>query len=148
MVVFLVFGLLAWGVSLVFVDLVFKIVVAVAVFVSGAAFFARKVKTVSPEAHLFCLFKRFLQVVAQNKFSSTTLNSKLSVEQASRSVLLLATLGVPVKVVGVLKDFSGNVLAGKSFKVSVNGIAHSGGLSDYEGCFCTSFISDRTGFLR
>jgi hypothetical protein len=145
MVVFLVFGLLAWGVSLVFVDLVFKIVAACAVFVSGAAFFARKVKTVSPEAHLLCLFKRFLQVVAQKKFSSTTLNSKLFVEPSSEVMVLSAVLGVPVKVVGVLKDFSGKLLCGKSFKVSVNGIAHSSGLSDTEGCFCTYFISDRTG---
>jgi len=144
MVVFLVFGLLAWGVSLVFVDLVFKIVAAGAVFVSGAVFFARKVKTVSPEAHLLCLFKRFLQVVAQKKFSSTA-NSKLSVAQSSEVMVLSAVLGVPVKVVGVLKDFSGKLLCDKSFKVRVNGIAHSNGLSDHEGCFCTYFISDRIG---
>jgi len=57
--IFLVFGLLAWIASLVFGDLVFKIVVAGGIFFTGAALFTRKIKTVAPEAHLLILSKDF-----------------------------------------------------------------------------------------
>jgi hypothetical protein len=40
--IFLIFGLLAWVASLAFSDLVFKIVVAGAIFFTGAALFTRK----------------------------------------------------------------------------------------------------------
>ena len=53
MCLFLVFGLLGWLSSLVFADLVLKLVVGVGVFLVGAAIFSRKVKTVPPEVHLF-----------------------------------------------------------------------------------------------
>jgi len=53
MILLLFFGLLAWLLSLVFVDLVLKVVMAGFMFSIGAAFFMRKVKTVAPERHLF-----------------------------------------------------------------------------------------------
>jgi hypothetical protein len=143
MCLFLVFGLLAWVASLVFVDLVLKIVVAGAVFFTGAVLFTRKIKTVSPETHLLYLIRRFLPI-KQNP--STQTKNTLPVEQVSKSTLLLsATLGVPVKVVGVLKDFSGKILAGKPFKVHINNTAHSKGSTDAEGYFCTYFIPERSG---
>jgi len=142
--IFLVFGLLAWIASLVFGDLVFKIVVAGGIFFTGAALFTRKIKTVSPEAHLLYFIKRFLQTTTKPKLSLPT-KGKPSVEQASKSMLLSATLGAPVKVVGVLKDFSGKILSGKNFKVNVNNTAHSNGATDQEGYFCTYFTPDHPG---
>jgi uncharacterized membrane protein YcfT len=143
---FLVFGLLAWLVSLVFADLVLKLVVAGCIFFSGAAIFTRKIKTVSPEVHLLYLVKRFLQTTKQKH--STHVKRKRSVEQVSKVMCLSATLGVPVKVVGVLKDFSGNVLAGKNFKVNINNTTHSTGATDQDGYFCTYFVPDHPDTLR
>lgn len=142
--IFLVFGLLAWIASLVFGDLVFKIVVAGGIFFTGAALFTRKIKTVSPEAHLLYFIKRFLQTTTKPKLSLPT-KGKPSVEQVSKSMLLSSTLGAPVKVVGVLKDFSGKILSGKNFKVNVNNTAHSNGATDQEGYFCTYFTPDHPG---
>ena len=143
---FLVFELLAWMGSLVFADVVLKLVVAGCIFFSGAAIFTRKIKTVSPEVHLFYLVKRFLQVTKQKH--STRAKSKRSVEQVSKSMFLSATLGVPVKVVGVLKDFSGNVLTGKNFKVNINNTPHSTGATDQDGYFCTYFVPDHLGHFE
>jgi len=141
--IFLIFGLLSWVSSLVFVDLVLKIAVAGAVFFTGAALFTRKIKTVSPETHLLYLIRRVLPT-SQNHAPST--KSKPQVEQVSKSTLLLsATLGVPIKVVGVLKDFSGKILAGKPFSVHINNAVHSSGSTDAEGCFCTYFVPERSG---
>jgi Cdc6-like AAA superfamily ATPase len=140
--IFLIFGLLAWITSLVFVDLVLKIVVAGAIFVAGAVFFTRKIRTVSPEAHLLCFIRRVLQI---NKKHVAPANNQQFMEQVSKSMLLSATLGVPVKVAGVLKDFSGKILCGKNFKVNINNTTYSNGTTDQEGCFCTYFISDRPG---
>ena len=143
MCLFLVFGLLAWITSLAFADLVFKIVVAGGIFFTGAALFPRKIKTVSPEAHLLCLLRRFLQTTKQKH--STQTKSKQPVEQTSKSMLLSATLGVPVKVVGVLKDFSGKILSDKNFKVNINNTTHSKGATDQEGNFCTYFVPEHPG---
>ena len=144
MIIFLVFGLLAWIASLTFVDLVLKIVVAGAVFVTGAAFFARKTKTIPPETHLLHLVNRFLQTSKQKK--SLTIKNKQPVEQTTKTTMLLsATLGVPVKVAGVLKDTSGKILSNKNFQVSANGTIHSNGVTDKEGYFCTYFTPNHTG---
>jgi hypothetical protein len=142
---FLVFGLLAWLCSLVFADLVFKIVVAGAVFFGGAALFTRKIKTVSPEAHLLCLIKRFTLQIKQKHSAA---KAKQSVEQESKTMLLSATTGAPVKIVGVLKDLTGKILADKNFKVNVNSTAHSSGSTDPEGYFCTYFTPDHPGLFQ
>ena len=142
---FLVFGLLAWLSSLVFADLVFKIVVAGAIFFGGVALFTRKIKTVSPEAHLLCLIRRFTLQIKQKHSAA---KAKQCVEQESKSMLLSATLGTPVKIVGVLKDLTGKILSGKNFKVNVNSIAHSSGVTDQEGYFCTYFTPDHPGLFQ
>jgi hypothetical protein len=142
---FLVFGLLAWVVSLAFVGIVPKVVVAGAIFFVGAACFTRKIKTVSPEAHLLYLIRR-LSVQVRQKHS--TAKTKQPTEQASKSMLLSATLGVPLKIVGVLKDFTGKILSGKNFKVSINNAAHSKGVADEEGGFCTYFVPDSSGVFQ
>ena len=142
---FLVFGLLAWLSSLVFADLVLKIVVAGGIFFGGAALFTRKIKTVSPEAHLLCLIRRF---TLQIKQKHTATKAKQCVEQESKSMLLSATIGAPVKIVGVLKDLTGNILANKTFKVSVNSTAHSSGATDQDGSFCTYFTPDHPGLFQ
>jgi hypothetical protein len=145
MSMFLVFGLLAWLSSLVFADLVLKIVVAGGIFFGGAALFTRKIKTVSPEAHLLCLIMRFTLQIKQKRSIS---KSKQCVVQESKAMLLSATIGAPVKIVGVLKDHAGNILANKNFKVNVNSTAHSSGSTDQEGYFCTYFTPDHPGLFQ
>jgi len=145
MCIFLIFGLLAWVVSLLFSDLVLKLVVAGAIFFTGAALFTRKIKTVSPEAHLLCLIKRFTMQIRQKQL---TPKGRQSVEQTSTSLLLSATLGMPVKLAGVLKDLTGKILSGKNFKVSVNNMAYSKGATDEEGYFYTYFIPDHIGLFK
>jgi len=143
--IFLIFGLLAWLLSLVFADLVLKVVVAGAVFFAGAALFTRKIKTVSPEAHLLYMIRRFSMQVKQRR---SAVKANQSVGQGSKSLLLSATLGVPVKVVGVLKDFTGKILSGKNFKVNINNTTYSKGSTDDEGYFCTYFVPDRSGVFQ
>ena len=145
MSIFLIFGLLAWLLSLAFADLVLKVVVAGAVFFAGAALFTRKIKTVSPEAHLLYMIRRFSMQVKQKR---SAVKAKQSVGQVSKSLLLSATLGVPVKVVGVLKDVTGKILSGKNFKVNINNTTYSKGSTDKEGCFCTYFIPDCSGVFQ
>ena len=145
MILFLVFGLLSWLCSLVFADLVLKIVVAGGIFFGGAALFTRRIKTVSPEAHLLCLIRRFTVQIKQ-KHSAT--KAKQSIEHEAKAMLLSATIGVPVKIVGVLKDFTGKVLQDKNFKVTLNNVVHSSGVTDQEGSFCTYFIPDHSGVFQ
>jgi hypothetical protein len=145
MCLFLFFGMSGWLLSLFFVDLVLKIVVCGGVFLVGVTVFSRKVKTVPPEVHLLYVLKQFLLV--KQKQSKQRGNS--SDENAHRSLLLSGSLGIPVKVVGVLKDLAtGKILSGKNFKVSVNNTVHSKGLTDEDGCFCACFVPDRFGVFQ
>jgi len=146
MVIFLVFGLLAWVSSLAFTDLVLKIVVAGAVFFSGAALFTRKIKTIPPEIHLIHLTKQFLQTTKQKH--PTLTKSKQPIEPTSKVMHLLATIGTPTKIVGILKDKTGKTLTNKNFQVTVNNTPHSNGTTDPEGNFCTYFIPDHTGLFQ
>jgi hypothetical protein len=146
MVLFLFFGLLGWLLSLVFADLVLKIVVGGGVFLVGAALFSRKVKTVSPEVHLLYLARQVLLVKPKHSKQSGDSSGE---NMCSRSLLLSGSLGVPVKVVGVLKDLAtGKILSGKNFKVSINNAVHSRGATDEEGCFCAYFVPDRFGVFQ
>ncbi len=146
--IFLAFGLLAWIASLISEDLVFKIVIAGAIFFTGAAIFTRKIKTIPPEVHLLYMIgiRRSLQIKQK---SHKTPDSKQPIEQASKSMLLSATLGVPIKVVGVLKDpATGKALSGRNFEVNIEGTAYSKGFTDEEGFFCTYFIPDHFGSFK
>ncbi|MDR0797915.1 MAG: hypothetical protein LBE70_04280 [Nitrososphaerota archaeon] len=143
--IFLIFGFLAWLSSLVFADLVLKVVVAGAIFFAGAALFTRKIKTVSPEAHLLYMTRRF---TIQTKQRRSAVKVKSSVEQVSKSLLLSATLGAPVKIVGILKDVTGQILSGKNFQVNINNTTYAKGSTDEEGCFCTYFVTDRSGVFQ
>ena len=145
MCLFLVFGLFGWLLSLVFADLVLKLVIGGGVFLVGAAIFSRKVKTVPPEVHLLYMIRQFLLLKPKRPNQKDTQAG----ERASRFLLLSASLGVPVKVVGVLKDLAtGRVLSGKNFKVSVNNAVYSKGSTDEDGCFCTYFVPDRFGVFQ
>jgi hypothetical protein len=142
---FLVFGLLAWLSLLVFADLVLKIVVAGAIFFGGAALFTRKIKTVSPEAHLLCLIRRFTLQIKQAYPAAKTQQPGA---QESPSMLLSATIGTPLKIVGVLKDLAGKALQNKNFTVNINNTPHSNGTTDQEGSFCTYFIPEHSGVFQ
>jgi len=123
MCLFLVFGLLAWITSLAFDDLVLKIVVAGATFFTGAALFTRKIKTISPEAHLLWCFKKFLQTLKQKKTPQT--KNKQSIKPASKNSLLSTTISIPTKITNILKDHSRKTLNNKNFKVNINNNTHS-----------------------
>jgi hypothetical protein len=122
-------------------DAVLKIVVAGAVFFAGAALFTRKIKTVPPETHLLHLTKQLTTKTKQNKPVKNTQPIKPTLQ-------LSAVLGVPVKLVGVLKDFTGKVLADKGFKVNINSTPYSKGTTDEEGNFCAYFAPDRFGIFQ
>ena len=130
---------------LVFVDLVLKVVVGGGVFLVGAALFSRKVRTIAPELHLLYVARQFLLV----KLKGSKQEGNLSEEKSSMSLLLSGSLGVPVKVVGVLKSLTtGEILSGKNFKVSINNTVHSKGATDVDGCFCVYFVPDRFGVFQ
>ena len=146
MCLFLVFMLFGYLLSLVFAGLVLKLCVGGGVFFVGAALFSRKVKTVPPEVHLFYVVRQFLLV--KSKGSKQRGNSS-GENASSKSLLLSASLGVPVKVVGVLKSLTtGEIFSGKNFKVSINNTVHSRGVTDGEGCFCAYFVPDRFGVFQ
>jgi hypothetical protein len=146
MCLFLVFGLFGWLLSLVFADLVLKLCVGGGVFLVGATLFSRKVKTIPPEVHLLYLTRRVLLVKTKGSKQVGGLSGE---NTYSRSLLLSGSLGVPVKVVGVLKDLAtGKILSGKNFKVSVNDAVHSRGAADEDGCFCAYFVPDRFGVFQ
>ena len=142
--IFLVFGLLAWLGSLLFSDLALKIVVAGSIFFSGAAIFTRKIKTLPPEVHLLYLIQRGPLQKPQKPPTNPE-----SIEPPTQSLLLSATLGVPLKVVGVLKDLTtGEVLSDKPFNVNLDNIPYAKGLTDKEGFFCTYIVPDRFGLFQ
>lgn len=148
--IFLTFGLLAWLASLLSADLIFKIVLAGAIFFTGAAIFTRKVKTVPPEIHLLYIIGmgRPLQT---KKHGYKGQDNKKVIEASSptKSMTLSATLGVPVKVVGVLKDPSfGKPLSARNFEMTVDGAGHSKGYTDEEGFFCAYFVPDHYGVFK
>jgi len=148
--IFLVFGLLAYLSSLLSEDLIFKIVVGGAVFFMGAAIFTRKVKTIAPETHLLYILglagtlktKQKPTGKQENKGSAETL-------QLPKSIVLSVTLGVPVKVVGVLKDpASGKTLSNRNFDISIDGSAYNKGYTDEAGFFCAYFVPDHFGVFK
>jgi hypothetical protein len=143
--IFLIFGLLAWFSSLAFADLVPKVVVAGSIFFSGATVFTRKIKTISPEAHLLHLTQQFITQIKQKRSAAKT---KPSTEPESKSLVLSATLGEPVRIGGVLKDLTGKILQDKNFHVIVNDTVHSNGTTDQEGNFCTYFIPEHVGVFQ
>jgi hypothetical protein len=137
---FLVFGLLAYVVSCVFGDLVLKVVFGGVVFCVGATIALWRVRTLPLEVHLLYLFKR--------RFLQHKRVSKVKVRRSvpSTVVVLVGVLGVPVRVLGVLRDSaSGNVLSAKPFVLLVVGTAYSSGVTDGEGFFSSCFVSDRLG---
>ena len=144
MILLLFFGLLAWLLSLVFVDLVLKVVMAGFMFSIGAAFFMRKVKTVAPERHLFYVLKKYFLQITHKR--SVVQGSGRPFE--SERVLLSAVLGVPVKVSGVLKDSSGKNYVNSAFKVTVNKTVYFKGVTDEESYFCIYFTPDKLGYFE
>ena len=143
-IIFLVFGLLVWVGSLIFADLALKIVAAGTIFFSGAAIFTRKIKTLPPEVHLFYLItNRSLQ-----KPQKPPTNPK-PIEPSTQSMFLSATLGVPLKVVGVLKDpTTDQILSNKPFNVNLDNTLYTKGLTDKDGFFCTYIVPDRFGLFQ
>ena len=148
--ILLAFGLLAWIVSLLSGDLIFKIVLAGAIFFTGAAVFTRKVKTVPPEMHLLYIvgIRHPLQT-KQKTHKGHERKDPIGSASHSKSLMLSATLGVPVKVVGVLKDPAlGKPLSSRNFELNVDGTAYSKGFTDEEGFFCAYFVPDRFGVFK
>jgi len=148
--IFLVFGLLAWGVSLLLEDVIFKVVVGGAVFFAGAFVFTRKVKTISPEVHLLYIIgiRRTLHT-KQKAHKRQEQQKPPKLTSPAKSVMLSATLGVPVKIVGALKDPAlGKPLSGRSFELSIDGAAYSKGFTDEEGFFCAYFVPDHFGVFK
>ena len=148
--IFLAFGLLAYAASLLSGDLIFKIVAAGSIFFTGAAIFTRKVKTVPPEMHLLYLVGvgRPLKVKQKTRKGQKR-EEHVETTAPAKSMMLSATLGVPVKVVGVLKDPAlKKPLLNRSFEISVDGAAYSKGFTDEEGFFCAYFVPDHFGVFK
>ena len=143
-VIFLVFGLLAWAGSLLFADLALKLAMAGTIFFSGAVLFTRKIKTLPPEVHLLYLItNRSLQKPQKPPTNPQPLGLP------TQSLLLSATLGVPIKIVGVLKDpTTHQVLSNQSFNVNLDNTPYTKGLTDETGSFCTYFIPDHFGLFQ
>jgi hypothetical protein len=148
--IFLALGLLAWLASLLSGDLIFKIVAAGAIFFTGAAIFTRKVKTVPPETHLLYIIGVGRPLKAKQKaHKGQGRKEQIEPLSPSKSMILSATLGVPVKVVGVLKNPTmGKPLSSRSFEMSIDGASHSKGFTDEEGFFCAYFVPDRFGIFK
>jgi len=148
--IFLAFGLLSYSASLLSGDLIFKIVAAGAVFFTGAAIFTRKIKTVPPEMHLLYIVGvgRPLKV-KQKKQKGQNREEHVEPTSLAKSMMLSATLSVPVKVVGVLKDPAlRKPLLNRSFEISVDGAPYSKGFTDEEGFFCAYFVPDHFGIFK
>ena len=63
--------------------------------------------------------------------------------------VVVGIFGVPLKVVGLLKDLAtGKILGGKNFKVFINNTTHPRGMMDEAECFCTYFVPDRFGVFQ
>jgi len=141
MVFFLVFGLLAYIVSLGFGDLVLKVVFGGVVFFVGAAVALWKVRTLPLEVHLFYLFRReFLQ---PKKTKDKT--HHLPVDQPAVEMVLSASLGVPLRITGILKDTTDNFLPDKTFNININGQVYSKIATDTEGFYSTYIIPNQLG---
>jgi hypothetical protein len=148
-IIFLVFGLLAWLCSLLSEDLIVKIVVAGTIFFMGAASFTRKIKTIPPEQHLLHILGFASPLKAKPKTTKKQEKIQNDVVTSSKSMVLSATLGVPVKVVGVLKDQSlGKALSNRNFEICIDQTVYSKGFTDEEGFFCAYFVPDRFGTFK
>ncbi len=154
MIVFLIFGLSAYSISLLLEDLIFKIVVAGSIFFSGAAVFTRKTKTLPPEKHLLYIINNKYAQKKKHKKRKKHRQQKQQQKTATpvasvKEMRLSATLGVPVKIVGSLKDpASKKVLTNRSFELCVDGTAYSKGFTDQEGFFSAYFVPDRFGIFK
>jgi len=149
-VAFLVFGLLGWFATLLFDDLMLKIVAAGAAFFMGAAVFTRRVKTVSPERHLLLL----LGIGRPLKKSVKTRKARKRGKHAKpsppvKTMMVSASLDAPVKVVGVLRDpATGRLLPNRGFEIYVDGAPYSAGTTDEHGFFNVFFVPERYGVFK
>jgi len=142
MLLFLTFGLLAYIVSLCFTDLMLKVVFGGVVFCVGAAVALWKVRTLPLEVHLFYLVRR--RFLRSKRFKVNPYD--LPVDQLSGGVLLSATLGMPLRIAGVLRDVtSGKILADKTFNININGQVYSQVTTDTEGFFSTYILPNQLG---
>jgi len=158
MIVFLLFGLSAYGASLFLEDLAAKIVVAGSIFFSGAAIFTRKTKTLPPEKHLLYIINNKYAQKKKHKKRKKHRQQKQKQKQQQKPPIpvasvkemrLSATLGVPVKIVGSLKDLaSKKVLINRSFELCVDGTTYSKGFTDQEGLFSAYFVPDHYGTFK
>jgi len=137
-----VFGGLGWLSSLLFADMLYKIVVGGAVFAVGLILAMQRVKVITPErAILLALgigrtYPKGMKAAVERKGEK---KKKTPVKRMRVS----ADLESPVKIVGVLRDPStGEVLQGKPYEVFTRGERCSSGVSDEQGFF-TAFFTPR-----
>lgn len=148
----LVFGVLGWFTSFFFQDLVFKVAVGGGVFFAGAFLFTRRVKTVSPERHLLLMLgigrsskKRARKGIRKKGGRGRYAESTVPV----KPMVVSASLDMPVKVVGVLRDpASGKLLPRRGFEINIGGKPHSAGITDEHGFFNVLFVPDHFGLFK
>ena len=145
------FAGIAWLASTLVQDVIFKIGLGGAIFISGVAIFAHKVKTLPPEKILWYMIFGSIGVEKPKKLPRKP-GEELAAEKplgVERSVSIASTLDTPVKLVGVLRDpGTGQIFASTPFDAFVNGELVFSGFTDEEGFFTIFFTPATYGVIE
>jgi len=151
----LIFAVLAYAVTLFFMDVVFKVAAGGAVFTLGAVVFMHRVKTVTAERCILLalgvgrLEPRNSRKPVEKRVRVGTRESIVEVPTAVKGMRLSTELDAPIKVMGVLRDpATGDLLPSRGFEFIVDGVRHSSGVTDEQGFFTVFFAPPSFGVYR
>jgi hypothetical protein len=152
-----VFALLAWITfqAFAFFDVICRVAAAGGIFIFGAVIFMWRVKTVPPERILLLAlgigrrFPRHKVAVKERVKAGKAVAVAPEAPAVTRVSKAQATVGEPVKIVGVLRDpHSGMPLSSRSFDITVDGQPFHKGATDEQGGFEVVYVPERVGVVR
>ncbi|MCW4008799.1 MAG: hypothetical protein NWF09_08965 [Candidatus Bathyarchaeota archaeon] len=146
MIILLSIAGISFASTLFFDDLLLKLVIAGSVFVVGAAFFMRRVKTLTPEKHLM-LILGFGRAIPKTALKKQTKKAAVKPQTVTaKSMTVTSELETPVKIVGVVQSPStGKKIVNNHFDVYVDGKYYSSGITDEMGFFELFLSPDHYG---
>jgi len=148
-VAFLVFGALSYFASLLFRDLMLKLIIGGAIFLFSVVVFTRRVKTVPPERHLLLLLGVGRQKIKSKAKTGRRKEKAAEPSKPSREMAVSGELGSPIKLIGILRDpSSGRLLSGREFEVRVDGEPYLSDVTDEQGFFQIFFVPERFGVFK
>lgn len=149
--VIIFFAGIAWLASLLVQDVTLKVGIGGAIFISGVAIFAHRIKTLPPEKILWYALFGAGKVKKAKKPSLKPSKEFVAEEplEIEKKVSIASTLDTPVKLVGVLRDpGTGQIFGSTPFEVFIDEEPVFSGITDEQGFFTIFFTPATYGVIE